>query len=86
MSDVERGWFRQLFTAEGVPDLYFTEADHDADFNKIAEADAQQDFEVFAAECEAARQVIAATPSFDALSKKNPAGDKPMSLRWIWRT
>ncbi|HEY3903824.1 MAG TPA: DinB family protein [Streptosporangiaceae bacterium] len=84
MSDVERGWFRQFFTGEDVPDLYFTEADHDADFNEIADADAKQDFAVFAAECEAARQIIAATPSFDALSvKKNQRRDKPMSLRWI---
>jgi uncharacterized damage-inducible protein DinB len=83
MSDVERGWFRQLFNAEGVPDLYFTEADHDADFNNITEADAQQDFEIFAAECEAARQIIAAAPSFDALAKKKSQKGNIISLRWI---
>jgi uncharacterized damage-inducible protein DinB len=83
MSDVERGWFRQLFVAEDVPDLYFTEADHDADFNEIAGADAEQDFAVFAAECEAARKIVAATPSFDALAKKKSRRGSFISMRWI---
>jgi hypothetical protein len=83
MSDVERGWFRQLFTAEDVPDLYFTEADHDADFNDIADADAEADFAIFTAECEAARQIIAAAPSFDTLAKKKSRRGSLISLRWI---
>jgi uncharacterized damage-inducible protein DinB len=83
MSDVERGWFRQVFNAEDVPDIYFTEADRDADFNQIAGADAEKEFATFAAECEAARQIVAATPSFDALSKKPTRRGNTMSLRWI---
>jgi uncharacterized damage-inducible protein DinB len=83
MSDVERGWFRQHFAAQDVPDLYFTEADHDADFNQIADADAEQAFATFAAECEAARQVVAAEPSFDAVAKKKTQRGNSMSLRWI---
>jgi len=83
MSDVERGWFRQLFADQDVPDLYFTEGDHDADFNDIADADPAQEFEIFAAECEAARQIIAAAPSFDALAPKKTRRGNVMSLRWI---
>jgi uncharacterized damage-inducible protein DinB len=83
MSDVERGWFRQVFAAQDVPDLYFTEADRDADFNQLADADADEEFATFAAECEAARQIVAAAPSFDALSKKPTRRGNTMSLRWI---
>ena len=83
MSDVERGWFRQLFSAENVPDLYYTEANPDADFVEIADADAAQEFETFAAECEAARQIVAAAPSFDALAKKKSRRGSIISLRWI---
>jgi hypothetical protein len=83
MSDVERGWYRQLFTAEDVPDLYYTEGQPDADFENIADADAQKDFEIFAAECEAARQIVAATPSFDDLARKKSKRGSLISLRWI---
>ncbi|HET7014418.1 MAG TPA: DinB family protein [Streptosporangiaceae bacterium] len=83
MSDVERGWFRQLFVAEDVPDLYYTEADRDADFNDIADADAEADFAIFAAECEAARQIIAAAPSLDDVSAKKTRKGNLISLRWI---
>jgi uncharacterized damage-inducible protein DinB len=83
MSDVERGWYRQLFSAEDVPDLYYTEANPDADFVDIADADAQKDFEIFAAECEAARQTIAAAPSFDDLARKKSKRGSLISLHWI---
>ncbi len=83
MADVERGWFRQVFAAQGVPDLYYTEANPDADFVDIAEADAQQAFETYEAECEAARQIVAAAPSLDALSAKKTQRGNIISLRWI---
>ena len=39
MAEVERGWFRQVFLGENVPDLYDRSADEDADFNDIGQAD-----------------------------------------------
>src|SRR6185437_2634959 len=83
MSDVERGWFRQVFAAQDVPDLYYTPENRDADFVDIADADPEREFAVFAGECEAARQIIAAAPSFDALSAKPTQRGSIMSLRWI---
>ena len=39
MAEVERGWFRQVFPGEDVPDLYDRSADEDADFNDVDQAD-----------------------------------------------
>jgi hypothetical protein len=83
LSYAERAWFRRVFAAEDVPDLYATEADRDADFNQVTDADAEQAFAIFAAECEASRQIVAAAPSFDALAQKKTRLGKIMSLRWI---
>src|ERR1700751_3341394 len=33
MAEVERGWFRQVFLGENMPDLYDRSADEDAGFN-----------------------------------------------------
>ncbi len=83
MADVERGWFRQVFADEDVPDLYYREDDHDADFNDIATADATESFRIWSVECEQARQIVAAEPSFDALAKRPTRRGNLMSLRWI---
>ena len=39
MAEVERGWFRQVFLGEDVPDLYDRSADEDADLNDVDQAD-----------------------------------------------
>ena len=83
MADVERGWFRQVFANEDVPDLYYREDDHDADFNDIATADAAAAFATWKAECERARQVTATASSFDDLAKRPTSRGNIMSLRWI---
>jgi uncharacterized damage-inducible protein DinB len=82
MADVERGWFRQTFADEDVPDLYYREDDRDADFNHVATADVAESFQIWSTECEVARQIVAAEPSFDTLAKRQVRGDL-MSLRWI---
>lgn len=38
MAEAERGWFRQVFLGEHLPDLYDRAADEDADFNDIDQA------------------------------------------------
>ena len=83
MADVERGWFRQGFADEDVPDIYYTDEDKDADFDNVADADVADAFATWRAECEAARQIVAAAPSFDALSKRPTSHGNTMSLRWI---
>jgi len=81
MTDVERGWFRQVFLGEDLPDLY---AEQDADFNDVDEADPAEAFAAFDRECAVSRQVVAEAPSLDVLSVRvaERTGES-WSLRWI---
>ena len=83
MADVERGWFRQHFAGEDVPDLYYRDDDHDADFNDIATADVAESLQIWSTECEAARQIVADEPSFDKMANRPTSRGNIMSLRWI---
>jgi uncharacterized damage-inducible protein DinB len=84
MAQVERGWFRQVFLGEDVPDLYDDSADPDVDFNDVDTADVAEAFSVFERECAASREIVAAAPDLDVLSKKtSPRTGQPFSLRWI---
>ena len=84
MSQVERGWFRQVFLGEDVPDLYDARDDPDVDFNGVDDADTAADFAAFEAECDASRQVVAAAPDLDVLSKeRSERTGEQFSLRWI---
>jgi hypothetical protein len=47
MAEVERGWFRQVFLGEDVPDLYDRSTDEDADFNDVDQADLAEAFSAF---------------------------------------
>src|ERR1700746_3155376 len=68
MAEGERGWVRQVFLGEDVPDLYVRSADEDADFNDVDQADPAEAFHAFEAECAVSRQVGAQAPRLDALS------------------
>ncbi len=45
LSDTERGWVRQTFRGEQVPDLYYRSDAPDADFEEADLAGAEQDLE-----------------------------------------
>ena len=83
MADVERGWFRQVFLGEDVPDLYDRSADEDADFNDVEHADPAKALSAFERECAASRQALAQATSLDVLSKQGSEHGQPWSLRWI---
>src|SRR6202050_2695349 len=53
MSDTERGWIRQAYRGEQVPDLYYRPDAPDADIEEADPAGAEQDFERYRAECAA---------------------------------
>lgn len=82
MAEVERGWFRQVLAGEGVPDLYVTPQDRDADFNDAATADVAASFADWRTECELARKAAAAAPSLYVLAAE-PTRSGRVSLRWI---
>jgi uncharacterized damage-inducible protein DinB len=84
MADVERGWFRQVFLGEDIPDVYDRSADEDADFNDVGEADPADAFRSFEQECAAARQVLTEAADLDVLSKRrSERTGEAWSLRWI---
>jgi uncharacterized damage-inducible protein DinB len=84
MTDVERGWFQQVFLGEDVPDLYSTADDPDGDFNGVDDADVADAFRAFEAECEASRQAVATASDLDVLSKQGSSRTGELfSLRWV---
>jgi uncharacterized damage-inducible protein DinB len=82
MSDVERGWFRLCAAREDLADLYWTEADNDADFNDIEAADAQADLDTYRREVVAARTAVAGKGLDDVVP--HPAGRADRDIRWIY--
>ncbi|HEY2552233.1 MAG TPA: DinB family protein [Streptosporangiaceae bacterium] len=84
MAQVERGWFRQMFAGEDVPDLYDASADEDVDFNDVDRADPAGALGDFHCECAASRELVAQASSLDVLSKRvSDRTGQPWSLRWI---
>src|ERR1700683_3929945 len=53
MSDTERGWVRQTFRGEQVPDLYYRSDTPDADFEEADPVGAEEDLARYRAECRA---------------------------------
>ena len=83
MAEVERSWFRNTFTAEGAPGLFYTEEDPDGDFNDLESAEPAEVFSIWGAECDRAREV-ARSAGLDDLSKSDRRRDgNAFSMRWI---
>ena len=82
LADAERGWFRQCAAREDVPDLYWTEADSDADFNDINAADAEADLDTYRREIVAARKAAAGKGLDDVVPF--PWGGPDRDIRWIY--
>ena len=82
LADAERGWFRQCAAREDVPDLYWTEADSDADFDDIEAADAEADLDTYRREIAAARKAAAGKGLDDVVPF--PWGGPDRDIRWIY--
>ena len=83
MAEVERSWFRRRLAGEDAPPFYYSDADPDGDFNNIEDADPDEAFATWRAECDRARMLTAATPSLDTLAVKQTLQGESISLRWI---
>jgi hypothetical protein len=81
LADVERGWLRQCAAREDVPDLYYTEAEPQADFDDIETADAEADLNTYVREIVAARGAVAGMSLDDVVPF--PWGGPDRDLRWI---
>ena len=84
MTDVERGWFQEVFLGADAPPLYETPDGRDGDFNGVDDADVTAAFAAFEAECDASRQTAAGAADLDVLSKyRTERTGEQFSLRWI---
>ena len=81
MSDTERGWVRQTYRGEQVPDLYYRSDAPDADFEQAGPAGAEDDFERYRAEC---RAVDAALEGAE-LDETFTSREQTISVRWMWQ-
>jgi len=79
MSDTERGWVRQVFRGEPVPDLYYRSDAPDADFTEAAPAGAQEDFERYRAECRAVDAALQDAELDDTFTHR----ELTTSVRWM---
>jgi uncharacterized damage-inducible protein DinB len=80
MADVERGWFRRVLGGEEAPPHFWSEDDQDGDFDNVDEADVAEAFATWRAECEHARQLVAAAPSLEVTGLRR---GEAVPLRWI---
>src|SRR5215469_6791377 len=81
MSDTERGWVRQTFRGEQVPDLYYRSVAPDADFQEADPGGAEEAFERYRAECLAVDAALEGAMLDDTFTFR----EKTMSVRWMWQ-
>jgi hypothetical protein len=81
MSENERGWVRQTFRGEQIPDLYYRSDAPDADFEEADPAGAEHDFEVYRAECRAVDAALEGARLDDTFTNR----EKTTSVRWMWQ-
>lgn len=82
LADVERGWLRQCAADEGIPDLYYTESNPQADFDDIDTTDPQVDLDIYEREIQAAREAVARMSLDDVVPFPWDGPDR--DLRWIY--
>jgi hypothetical protein len=81
LSDTERGWVRQAFRGERIPDLYYRPDAPDADFEEADPAGAEEDFETYLAECQAVDAALGGAKLDDTFTFQ----EQTLSLRWMWQ-
>ena len=85
MAEVERNWFRRCLAGEDAPGIYYSKSDPDGDFDNVDDADVDEAFATWHAECESARAIAAA----HSLDDTGPHDDEQISLRHLlalpWR-
>jgi hypothetical protein len=83
MTEVERGWFREKFLHEDLPELYSSQDNPDGDFDLVGDADAEADYMCFLAETARCDALVAGRDLHDvADDARAPTGK--VSLRWVY--
>jgi uncharacterized damage-inducible protein DinB len=80
MAEVERNWFRPVLGGEQMATIFASDMDWEAAFRNVASADVAEAFRLWRAECDHARKLVAAAPSFDVRGFRSSGY---VSLRWV---
>jgi Protein of unknown function (DUF664) len=80
MAEVERNWFRAVLGGEEMAGFFSPDLDWEVAFGDVATADVAEAFRLWRAECDHARDLIAAAPSFDVTGFRHSGH---VSLRWV---
>jgi uncharacterized damage-inducible protein DinB len=80
MAEVERNWFRPVLGGAEVSGIFSSDLDWEAAFRDVATADVAEAFQLWRAECDHARELVAAAPSFDVTGFRSRGY---VSLRWV---
>ncbi len=84
MADVERAWFRVRAAGQPLDNLYWSEADPDADFLDLEPSSAGTDFATFRQEVDAARAAVADLPLEHTFTHRRHGQPIEISLRWVY--
>ena len=80
MAEVERNWFRPVLGGEEMAGFFSPHLDWEVAFRDLATADVAEAFRLWRAECDHARALVAAPPSFDVTGFRSSGY---VSLRWV---
>jgi uncharacterized damage-inducible protein DinB len=80
MAEVERNWFRPVLGGEEMAGIFSPDMDWEVAFRDVATADVAEAFRLWHAECDHARVLVAAAPSFDVTGLRSRSY---FSLRWV---
>jgi uncharacterized damage-inducible protein DinB len=81
MAEVERFWFRQSLAGADIPAIYYSEDNPDGDFDDVADAVVEADFEVFRTEATLADEATRGRSLDDTFRGRH---GRDVSLRWIY--
>jgi uncharacterized damage-inducible protein DinB len=80
MAEVERNWFRPVLGGEEMAGFSSPDLDWEVAFRDVATADVAEACRLWRAECDHARELVAAAPSFDVTGFRRSGY---VSLRWV---
>jgi hypothetical protein len=81
MTEVERGWFRIRCAGLPLEWVYCTEKSPDGDFDDVADADPEADFDAYIAETKRADEAVAALGLDHTIPHPSRGA---VSLRWVY--
>jgi hypothetical protein len=80
MAEVERNWFRPVLAGEEMRTIFAPDMDWEVAFSEVETAAPDDAFEIWRAECDNSRALVAAHPS---LETRGFRGGHWFSLRWV---